>query len=280
MKPRLRVSRFVAFVTQVARRIERHPGPMRLRKVRPLVPPIASSVDTTEQIDVATDFQEDARRRDPDLYSPLLQEFHRRLWRKPLPDGRVLELIPGKIRGVHVLSYRGPTTEFVLSSDTLANSSRGTRRSLYDAMGVEANAKWHREAGTIGGRLLFPRNRIGAKQTINQRRGTHPRIKDRFDLTLEAIRRHYSGEISPLSETLVRYDEFFALFGTFDGYADFFLLQDLVDALGRVKFYGPFDDFTGRVLPDTLGEYRLFREGQLEFVAARNRRILHSATPV
>ena len=231
-------------------------------------------MDVAAQIDITTDFQEDARRRDPDLYSPLLQSFHRRLWSKPLPNGRVLELDPVKIRGVHVLSYRAPEGEFVLSSDTLANSSRGPRKSLYEAMGADANAEWHRAGGTIGGRLLFPRNRIDKKQTINQRRGTHPRIKDRFDLTLESIRRHYSDEISPLSETLGRYHDFFALFGTFDAYVSFFLLQDLVDTHGRVKFFGPFDDFAGRVLPDTMDEYRVFREGQLTFITARNRRIL------
>lgn len=230
-------------------------------------------MDFAGQIDVKTDFQEDSRRRDPDLYSPLLQAFHRRLWSKPLPNGRVLELIPGKIRGMHVLYHRAPTLEFVLSSDTLANSSRGVLRSFYEAMGAEANADWHRKGGSIGGRLLFPRNRVGGRQTINQRRGMHPRIRDRFDLTLEAIRRHYSGEISPLSETLDRYDDFFSLFERFDSYTEFFLLQDLVDDHGAIKFYGPFEDFAGRVLPNSLDEYRAFREGQLNFVTARNARI-------
>ena len=50
-----------------------------------------------------------------------------------------------------------------------------------------------------------------------------PRIAGRFDLTVECIRGHYLDEPSPLSDTLARYADFFALFGDFDGYVDFFL---------------------------------------------------------
>lgn len=231
-------------------------------------------MDLIGEIDVNTDFQEDAGQKDPDLYSPLLQEFHRRLWSKPLPNGEVFELIPEQVGRVHVLRYSAATSDFILSSDTLANSSRGARRELYEAMGPAENERWHRVGGSIGGRLLFPRNRIEGKQTINQQRGTHPRIRDRFDLTLEAIRRHYATVPSPLSETLGRYNDFFALYEDFDGYVDFFLLQDLVDERGAVRFYGPFDDYTGPVLPDTMEDYRIFRQSQLDFVAARNGRIL------
>jgi hypothetical protein len=236
-------------------------------------------MDRIGEIDVNTDFQEDAGRKDPDLYSPLLQEFHRRLWSKPLPNGEIFELIPERVGRVHVLRYSAPASEFILSSDTLANSSRGARRDFYEAMGPVENERWHREGGSIGGRLLFPRNRIDGKQTINQQRGTHPRIRDRFDLTLEAIRRHYATIPSPLSETLERYSDFFALFGDFEGYVDFFLLQDLIDERGDVRFYGPFDGYAGPVLPDTMEEYRSFRKGQLVFVAARNARILRQIAP-
>ena len=81
---------------------------------------------------------------------------------------------------------------------------------------------------TIGGMMLFPGNRVGGKMTINGARGFHPRIKDRFDLTVECIRRHYRDEPSPLSDTLARYADFFGLFGDFQGYVEYFLLQDLV----------------------------------------------------
>jgi Family of unknown function (DUF6994) len=77
--------------------------------------------------------------------------------------------------------------------------------------------------------------------TINQARGTNQKIEDRFGLTLECIRRHYVGGVSPLKDDLARYASFFTLFGTFRGYVDFFLLQDLVTPdYFTVRFWTPF----------------------------------------
>lgn len=72
---------------------------------------------------------------------------------------------------------------------------------------------------------------------------------------------------------LSRYADYFALFGDFDGFVNFFLLDDLV-LDGAVRFYLPFDGFKASPLPRTLDEYRRYRQAQLEFVAARNTRIL------
>ncbi|GAA1145637.1 hypothetical protein GCM10009651_32630 [Microbacterium natoriense] len=229
---------------------------------------------SAEQFDVTTDFQEDSGRRDPDAYSPLLQSYHQRLWSKRLPGGAMFMLSAERVGSVRVLRHSSVLGDFVLSSDTLANSNRGRLRTYYEQMGEESNVAWHRDGGTIGGRLIFPRNRIDGRQTINQRRGTHARIRDRFDLTLEAIRRHYAGEESPLSFTLNSYASFFALFETFAGYVDFFLLQDLVDEKGGVKFYLPFGAYESSVLPSSFEQYREFRQRQLEFVAARNERMM------
>jgi hypothetical protein len=55
--------------------------------------------------------------------------------------------------------------------------------------------------------MIFPANKVDRKQTINGARGFHPRISDRFVLTLECIRRHYIGEPSPLAQTLARYGD-------------------------------------------------------------------------
>jgi hypothetical protein len=234
-----------------------------------------SAMSPNGAIDTTTDFQDDSGRRDPDLYSPLLQSYHQRLWSKRLPGGELFELTMEKVGSARVLRHQSERGHFVLSSDTLANSSRGPCRTFYEQMGPEVNVAWHRDGGTIGGRLVFPRNRIEGKQTINQIRGTSARIRDRFDLTLEAIRRHYSGELSPLSETLQRYGDFFALFEDFQGYVDFFLLQDLVVDGGKgVRFYLPFEGFESSPLPKTMESYRQFREKQLDFVASRNRRIV------
>ena len=85
--------------------------------------------------------------------------------------------------------------------------------------------------------MLFPGKQIDGKPTINQERGRNSQIADRLDLTLECIRLHYLGETSPLAETLARYGNFFALFEDFNGYTDFFLLQDLVsEDSSTVKF--------------------------------------------
>ena len=104
--------------------------------------------------------------------------------------------------------------------------------------------------------MVFPGNQVDRKMTINGPRGFHPRIKDRFDLTLECIRRHYLDEPSPLSDTLARYADFFGLFGDFAGYVDFFLLQDLVNEVTlTVRFFLPFEGFTASPLPGTLDAY-------------------------
>jgi hypothetical protein len=116
--------------------------------------------------------------------------------------------------------------------------------------------------------------RIEGMQTINGARGFLRQIADRFDLTLESIRRHYLGQVSPLTPTLTRYRDFFAVFGDFRGYVDYFLVQDLVteDYLA-VRFFISFDNFTTSSVPRSLTEYEEYRSSTLEFVEARNRRI-------
>ncbi len=110
--------------------------------------------------------------------------------------------------------------------------------------------------------------------TINGARGFHPLIKDRFDLTVECIRRHYLNEDSPLSATLARYADYFRLFGDFRGYVEFFLLQDLVtDDCSAVKFFSPFDDFNSSPVPGNMAAYLDYRELAVSFIEARNQRI-------
>lgn len=225
------------------------------------------------EFDVAYDFQAESGRRDPDSYSATLQLYHQSLWSKVLPSGEIFELTPIRAGSARALRHESHLGVFVLSSDTLANSNKNKLRPFYDQMGPEVNEAWHRDGGTIGGRLVFPRNRIDGKQTINQTRGTNQRISDRFDLTLEAIRLHYQEEDSPLSGALTRYRDFFALFGDFDRYVRFFLLDDLVED-GSVRFYIPFEGFDRSPLPQTFVEYQQFRTAQLAFVSARNDRMV------
>lgn len=46
---------------------------------------------------------------------------------------------------------------------------------------------------TIGSSIVFPGNKVDGKMTINGARGFSSKIADRFDLTLECIRRYYDG---------------------------------------------------------------------------------------
>ena len=225
-----------------------------------------------EVFDVEFDLRSDTPEgKDPDTYSPTLRRYHRMLWSKELPNGQVFELVPEK-RTVY-LAHDSDLGRFVLSSDTIATSHRKRLNHFYSQLADEENERFHRQGYTIGGTMVFPGVPVNGKQTINQRRGTHREIEDRFDLTLECIRRHYDGESSPLSETIAAYSSFFDLFESFQGYVDFFLLNDLVTASGDVDFLHPFTEFKRNHLPDDLDDYVAYRERTREFVRARNRRI-------
>lgn len=71
--------------------------------------------------------------------------------------------------------------------------------------------KYVRDFYTIGGMIIFPQRRF----SLNCARGCHQRIRDRWDLTLECIRRYYQGEESPLYKSLLKDKDFFDLFVDF-----------------------------------------------------------------
>ena len=98
-------------------------------------------------------------------------------------------------------------------------------------------------ASTIGGYIIFPANRVDNKMTINGARGLNRNIKDRFDLTLLCIKNFYEGKDSPLNNVFERYKDFFTLFGHFEGYINFFLLNDLVKDDSSINFFLPFNSF-------------------------------------
>ena len=214
-----------------------------------------ASVGDPKEIDVTFDFRSDTPTgKDPDRFSPALRNTHRRLWGRPLltQNGALFDLDASTRR--RYLYHESELGKFFLSSDAIIRTFRRHPRaaSIMAQIPEAEQEAFSRQGYTIGGMMVFPGNRINNKQTINQRRGTHPRIADRFDLTLECIRRHYLREASPLAETLALYPEFFGLFGDFRGYVDFFLLQDLVtDDYARVRFFLPFADFTTRAIPKT-----------------------------
>ena len=236
-------------------------------------------MNRSEPIDVTFDFRTDTPPgRDPDALSPTLRRYHKLLWSKPLPSGTVFELLD-TTPGVY-LHHRSQLGDFRLASDTVIPTFRKDARiSHIFEQSPDELAAFMRIGYTIGAMMLFPGNQVGRRMTINAARGCRPRIKDRFDLTIECIRRHYLGEDSPLGATLARYADYFRLFGDFRGYVEFFLLQDLVsDDCLAVRFFSPFDDFGSWPVPSSAAAYAEYRERAVGFIDARNRRILKSMT--
>jgi len=233
-------------------------------------------------IDPTFHFPDDAAGGDPDSTSPTLKRYHKLLWSKPLPDGRSF-VLDDTTPGAYLHHRSDEVGEFFLSSDSIIHTfSRWKRMQAIIRQFPPAQIDgFFRLAYSIGAMLVFPGNKIGRAATINAARGFHPRIRDRIDLTLECIRRHYLGESSnwPLADVLNRYANFFALFEDFSGYIEFFLLQDLAaEDLNGVRFLtDDFDDFASDPLPPDAATYRTYMDRSIAFIIARNERILEWA---
>ena len=229
-------------------------------------------------IDIAFDFRLDTPPgKDPDALSPTLRAYHKLLWSKPLPNG--VEFTLDDTSPKVYLHHHSDVGEFLLSSDSVIPTFTRVARMkhIVDQIPPDEQKAFMAIAYTIGGMMVFPGNQINRKHTINCARGFHPRIGDRFDLTVECIRRHYCGERSPLTATLARYADFFNLFADFRGYVEFFLLQDMVtEDCAAVRFFAPFEDFTTPAFPGSLGAYLAYRQLTVSFIESRNRRILDS----
>jgi len=230
-------------------------------------------------IDVAFDFRTDAGGGDPDASSPTLLRYHHLLWSKPLPSGKDFQLSP-RSKKPYALLHASDLGTFHLTSDSVLPTftRRPDMRGILDELPPEDIVALDTITYTIGGMVLWPGNQIDGKWTINQARGCTGRIADRFDLTIECVRRHYQGDTThPLAATFDRYRDFFDLFCSFAGYVDFWLLDDLVDTDGCVKLFLPSEDFTLPSVPRTLDDYLAYCERTIEFVTARNKRIYELA---
>ena len=223
-------------------------------------------------IDTSFNFYSDSKAGDPDSASPTLRNYHKFLWSKPLPNGKFFKLRDDK-KGAY-LYHHSELGEFYLGSDAITHSYKNQKRKKWLTEQIPDDVKELFDTGsTIGAYIIFPNNRIDGKHTINQARGINSLIDDRFDLTLECIRRFYSGEKSPLYDTLSRYRSFFDLFGDFLGYVRFFFLEDLLNKNRGINFYLPFDGFKSRPLFIDVNQYLLYKERVISFIQARNNRI-------
>jgi len=211
--------------------------------------------------------------KDPDSYSLTLRSYHRILWSRELPNGSLFKLdetIPMR------LHHKSELGEFVLSSDSIAHTYSNIKSTtdIIKKIDAEELEKFVSLCSTIGGYIIFPSERINNQMTINGARGVNKKIRDRFDLTLECIRKYYKNENSPLNETFKRYKQFFNLFDSFKGYVDFFLLQDLVtNDYSSIKYLIPFESFENYPLPNDIEEYKQYKYNLSNFVLARSQRM-------
>lgn len=214
----------------------------------------------------------DATGPDPDSSSATLRRYHKLLWSKPLPSGDIFELRDDKPG--YYLYHNSHLGEFSLGSDAITHSYRNHHRKKWLTEQIADEVQELFDVGsTIGAYLVFPNRQVNRLPTINQARGSHALIDDRFDLTLECIRRFYANTPSPLTDAMDRYASFFRLFESFEGYVEFFLLGDLVDERGGVKFYLPFDEFVSTPKFRDVADYRTYKTGVERFVQGRNARI-------
>lgn len=234
-------------------------------------------------VDPTFDFRADtAPNRDPDQHSRTLKLYHKLLWQKELPCGRLLELSENK-QGKY-LYHNSELGEFNLTSDCITHTYRNTAR-MKNIIAEVPNLElehFFNSCFEIGGYTLFPGGKKVGFQTINQARGCNRKIADRFDLTLECFRRHYANLSNPLENTIRGYREFFELFGDFQSYVEFFHLQDLVSPnFAEIKFHLPFDGtFPSNPFPNNLSEYQRYSENTLSFMKKRTNRILNNLNVV
>lgn len=222
-------------------------------------------------IDTTFNVYSDAQGGDPDSTSPTLRSYHKMLWSKPLPNGKIFEL--SDKNGIY-LYHKSELGGFILGSDAITHSYRNQKRKHWLTKQIPSEVDELFDIGsTIGAYTLFPKNKIDNKFTINQARGVNTLIDDRFDLTLECIRLFYLGQNSPLYDTFLRYKNFFDLFDSFIGYINFFLFNDLVDENQKIKFYLPFDDFKTKPTFSDINEYLMYKKGVINFIKSRNKRI-------
>ena len=227
-------------------------------------------------IDFDFDFYSDARGGDPDNTSPTLRKYHRFMWSKLLPNGKELKLEMTKGKYLYHNSELG---EFILGSDAITHSYRNQKRKQWLIRQIPSEVNELFDIGkTIASYIIYPKNKINNKFTINQARGVNRWIDDRFDLTLECIRLYYLGLQSPLSDTFERYKNFFDLFVDFKGYVDFFLLNDLINEKGNVKFYLPFDQFQTKPTFNDKTDYIVYKQNVITFVLARKKRMKDTYT--
>ena len=234
-------------------------------------------ISNQNKIDIEFDVYSDTPEgKDPDSFSPTLRKYHKILWSKSLPNKQEFHL---DLDTPKLLHHKSSLGEYFLSSDSIGHTYTRVKKMshIIDEISNDEINSFFSACSTIGAYIIFPAKRINNKMTINGARGVNHKIQDRFDFTLECIRRLYLNQQSPLTDVLERNANFFKLFSDFKGYVDYFLLQDLVERdYEAIKFWSNFDNFETAPLPINKEEYVSYKEKVINFVNRRNQRILHS----
>lgn len=209
---------------------------------------------------------------DPDTYSKTLQRYHQILWSRELPNGETMQLETGD--SYNYLTWK----DLRFGSDAIIIDFLNRLKYKYMIEQIAEKVgnfrAYHEDlchrSYTVGGVVIFPKH----VSSMNQNKGTNSLISDRWDLTLECIRRYYNGEQSPLYSTIERDRAFYDLFVDFKGYVDFFFMQDTVsEDYSKVNIWCGDDSFEENGYPKTLDEYFIFIDKEYEFLKKRNQRI-------
>jgi len=214
--------------------------------------------------------------KDPDSYSKILYDYHYILWHNKEIKTDVYFKLLKQDKTPYKFMYYINDTVYTLSSDAMIHTYLKWKslNHLNLSYTSELIKEFRHLSLTIGGYIIFPSNKINNKPTINASRGMNPYIKDRFDLTLECIRRWYLNQESPLFEVINRYKDFFNAFETFKNYVRFFYLEPLINKDETIQFWLPINDFDSKeVIPKDLDMYKMYMENVKKFIRERNRLI-------
>lgn len=235
--------------------------------------------------DTSFDYKTDrpARTRpDADRDSPRLRLDHGLLWTKELPSGVTFAPTPPSRRRDGYLIFTDAFEDrHWYGSDAITSSYttwlKSKSKTLFNAIAAldeDEKSRYLNPPYTIGSSMIWP-VRKKHPNTMNRARGFRLLVADRMDLTLECIRRHYTGEPgSPLADVTDAYADFFELFDGFQEFVEFFHFQDLVTRdYDRVEFYLPFDNFKRSGTPATKDEYVTYREKTLGLIEKRSGRM-------
>jgi hypothetical protein len=144
-----------------------------------LIIPTGISSEKNKYIDTTFDVRIDSRGKDPDSSSKTLRHYHKLLWSKNLPNGKLFNLDDAKANRLYHKSELG---EYYLSSDSIIHTYSKCKwpriQHIIQQIPEDEIKYFFDLASTMGGYILFPANRINGANTINGERGFNSKIKD------------------------------------------------------------------------------------------------------